>query len=196
MARPLEFSEAEALDSAIECFRQRGYHATSVRDLETRMGISTASLYNSFGDKHALFVAALERYIDRSVRPLLRRLEELHAPKQVIPAFFKEAIMRSVSDRSRGGCLLINSALEIGSRDPKLGPKLARYIGEIEDFFYRTIRAGQANGSIAGSLNAKDAARLMLGVLLGIRVLARSNPDQAVLEGMVRPALGLLGCST
>jgi len=46
---------------------------------------------------------------------------------------------------------------------------------------------------VAASLDAKDAARLLLGVLLGIRVLARSRPDQAVLEGMVRPALGLLG---
>ena len=96
----------------------------------------------------------------------------------------------------RRGCLLINSALEIGSHDPKLGPQIARYIGEIGDFFYRTIRAGQANGSIAASLNARDFARPLLGVLLGIRVLARSKTDQAVLERMVRPALGLLGCST
>jgi TetR/AcrR family transcriptional regulator, transcriptional repressor for nem operon len=192
MARPKEFNEAAALDSAIEYFRLRGYHATSVRDLATCMGIGGASVYNTFGDKRALFIRALERYLDHSVRARLRRLEESHPPKQVIPTFFREVIERSVSDRSRGGCLLINSALEISPHDSRLRTRIARYIGEIEEFFRRTIRAAQADGSVAKSLTANDMARLLLGILLGIRVLARSRPDQALLEGMVRPALGLL----
>jgi TetR/AcrR family transcriptional repressor of nem operon len=193
MARPKEFDEAAALDSAIDCFRQRGYHATSIRDLAAFMGLGGASLYNCFGGKRALFVRALERYLDRSVRARLRRLEESFPPKRVIPAFFKEVIDRSLNDRTRGGCLLINSALEIGPHDRKLGPKIARYIGEIEEFFRRTILAAQADGSMAANLNAADIARLLLGILLGIRVLARTRPDHALLEGMVRPALGLLG---
>jgi TetR/AcrR family transcriptional repressor of nem operon len=196
MARPREFDEAAALDSAIDCFRLRGYHATTTRDLAASMGIGGTSLYNSFGDKRALFVKALERYLNRSVRARLKRLEESHVPKRVIPAFFREVIERSLNDRTRGGCLLINSALEIGPHDPKLGPQIARHIGEIEEFFHRTIRAAQADGSFAASLNARDVARLLLGILLGIRVLARSKPDHALLEGMIRPALGLLSVET
>jgi TetR/AcrR family transcriptional repressor of nem operon len=193
MARPREFDEAAALDAAIDCFRRRGYYATSVRDLAASMGIGGTSLYNSFGGKRALFVKALKRYLDRSVRARLKRLEETHPPQQVIPAFFADIIERSVHDHTRGGCLLINSALEVSPHDRKLGRQIAGHIGEIEEFFRRTIRAAQAEGSVAVSLDAKDAARLLLGVLLGIRVLARSRPDRAVLEGMVRPALGLLG---
>jgi TetR/AcrR family transcriptional regulator, transcriptional repressor for nem operon len=193
MARPREFDEAAALDSAIDCFRLRGYHASSVRDLAASMGIGGNSLYNSFGGKRTLFVKALERYLNRSVRALLRRLEESLPPKRVIPAFFKEVIDRSLNDRTRGGCLLINSALEIGPHDPKLGREIARYIGEIEEFFRRAVLAGQADGSIPAHLNSKDMARMLLGILLGIRVLARSRPEHALLEGMVRPALGLLG---
>jgi TetR/AcrR family transcriptional regulator, transcriptional repressor for nem operon len=193
MARPKEFDDAAVLDSAIDCFRLRGYHATSVRDLAASMGVAGTSLYNSFGDKRALFIKALERYIDRSVRTRLRRLEESHPPKQVIGAFFKEVIDRSLNDRSRRGCLLINSAIEISPHDPKLGSQIALHIGEIEEFFRRTIRAAQADGSVEAGLNVKDIARLLLGVLLGIRLLARSRPERALLEGMVRPALGLLG---
>ena len=193
MARPKEFDEAAALDSAIDCFRRRGYYATSVRDLAASMGIGGTSLYNSFGGKRALFVKALERYLNHSVRARLKRLEETHPPRQVIHAFFAEIIDRSLNDRTRAGCLLINSALEVSPHDPKLGRQIAGHIGEIEEFFRRTICAAQADGSVAGSLDAKDTARLLLGILLGIRVLARSRPDQAILEGMVRPALGLLG---
>ena len=193
MARPKEFDEAAALDSAIDCFRRRGYHATSIRDLAASMGICGTSLYNSFGGKRALFAQALDRYLDRSVRARLKRLEESFPPHRIIPVFFDEVIERSVTDRSRGGCLLINSALEIGPHDRKLGAEIARRLGEIEAFLQRAISAGQAVGSIAASLDSTDVARLLLGILLGIRVLARSKPDRDLLEGMARPALALLG---
>jgi TetR/AcrR family transcriptional repressor of nem operon len=60
MARPREFDELTALEAAVECFWQRGYKATSVRDLADKMGLSVPSLYNAYGDKHALYARALE----------------------------------------------------------------------------------------------------------------------------------------
>jgi TetR/AcrR family transcriptional repressor of nem operon len=192
MARPREFDEVSVLERAIECFRLRGYHATSVRDLADSMGLSGASLYNSFGGKRALFVKALDRYLDGTVRVRLKRLQDTLPPKQAIVALFNDIIEKSVNDRSRGGCLLINSALEIGPHDPALGAELAGHLGEIEDFFRRMIEGAQADGSVAADLNARDIGRLLLGVLVGLRVLARSRPEHALLEGMVRPALGLL----
>ena len=113
MARPREFDEAIALEAAIECFWQHGYEATSMRDLADKMGISTPSLYNTYGDKHALFVQALERYLDHSARALIKQLEDSLSPKQAIRRFIEEIIERSVNDRERRGCFLINSALEV-----------------------------------------------------------------------------------
>jgi TetR/AcrR family transcriptional regulator, transcriptional repressor for nem operon len=192
MARPRSFDETAAVDAAIECFRRRGYEATSVRDLTACMGIGATSLYNSFGDKRALFIKALDRYVDRSVRARLKRLESSLAPKEAVRALIEDVIERSLTDRTRGGCLLINSALEIAPHDPELGAEIAERLGEIEDFFRRAIVAAQASGTIPRTLNSKDAARLLLGVLLGIRVLARSKPQRALLEGVARPALALL----
>ena len=192
MARPRGFDEAAALDAAIECFRGRGYAATSVRDLTACMGIGTTSLYNSFGDKRALFIKALERYVDRSVRARLRRLESSLAPKDAVRTLIEDVIERSLTDQTRGGCLLINSALEIAPHDPQLGAEIAERLGVIEDFFRRAIIAAQTGGTVPGKLNSSDAARLFLGILLGIRVLARSKPERALLEGVARPALALL----
>jgi TetR/AcrR family transcriptional repressor of nem operon len=190
--RPREFDESAALDAAIACFWQHGYEATSVRDLAESMGISGPSLYNSFGNKHELFVQALERYLDRGLRARVARLESTLPPKQAIRRFFEEIIDRSVSDRERRGCFLINSALEVAPHDPELGRVIADRLGEIETFFQRSIKAAQANGSVPRERNAKDTARLLLGVLLGLRVLARSKPERALLEGVARPALALL----
>src|SRR5271157_398552 len=193
MARPREFDEVTALEAAIDCFWQRGYEATSVRDLADKMGISAPSLYNTYGDKHALFVQALEHYLDHSARALIKRLENSLPPKQAIRRFIEEIIIeRSVNDRERRGCFLINSALEVAPHDRELGAFIADRLAEIEAFFYRSIKAAQAEGAVPRNRAAKDLARLLLGVLLGIRVLARSKPERALLEGVARPALALL----
>jgi TetR/AcrR family transcriptional repressor of nem operon len=192
MARPREFDEVTALEAAIECFWQRGYEATSVRDLAERMGISAPSLYSVYGNKHDLFVRALERYLDHSTRARIRRLEDSLPPKQAIRRFIDEIIERSVNDRERRGCFLINSALEVASHDGELGALIADRLAEIEAFFCRSIKAAQAEGTVPRERNAQDLARLLLGILLGIRVLARSKPERALLEGVARPALALL----
>lgn len=192
MARPRTFEETAALDAAIGCFWRRGYEATSVRDLAAAMGISGTSLYNTFEDKHALFVRALERYMDSAARERIARLEKSLPPKAAIRKFISDVIDRSVDDPDRRGCFLINSALEVAPHDPKLGAEIAARLGEIEQFFRRMIVAGQADGTIARARDVGDLARLLLGILLGIRVLARTKPDRALLEGMARPALALL----
>lgn len=148
MARPREFDEVTALEAAIECFWQRGYEATSVRDLANKMGLSAPSLYNTYGDKHALFVQALERYLDHSTRARIERLEKSLPPKQAIRRFIEEIIERSVNDRERRGCFLINSALEVAPHDRELGALIADRLAEIEAFFRRSIKAAQAEGHV------------------------------------------------
>src|SRR5258708_13631835 len=101
MARPREFDEVTALEAAIDCFWRHGYEATSVRDLADKMGISAPSLYNTYGHKHALFVQALERYLDHSTRTPIKPLEDSLPPKQAIRRFIEEIIERSVNDRER-----------------------------------------------------------------------------------------------
>jgi TetR/AcrR family transcriptional repressor of nem operon len=191
MARPREFEDQEALDAAIQCFWARGYEATSVRDLADSMGITGASLYNAFGDKRSLFRRALERYAERSFRDRVKRLEGL-APRQAIGAFFAEVVERSLNDRRRKGCMLVNSALEVAPHDAEFRGVVAGVLTEVEAFFRRSVEAGQADGTIAARQSADDLARLLLAALLGIRVLARVRPERDLLQGLVRPVFALL----
>ncbi len=192
MARPREFNEMAAVQSAMNCFWQRGYEATSMRDLAASMGMSAPSLYNAFGDKQRLFARALERYLDCNARDRVRRLEPSLPPKEAIRRFFAEIIDHSINDRERKGCFLVNSALEVAPHHKELGAVIAKQFGEIEAFFKRCIVGAQADGSTPRAVDANNTARLLLGVILGIRVLARTGPNRTVLEGMMRPALALL----
>jgi TetR/AcrR family transcriptional repressor of nem operon len=192
MARPREFNETDAVQSAMNCFWQRGYEATSMRDLAASMGMSAPSLYNAFGDKQRLFARALERYLDCNARDLVHRLGSSLPPKEAIQQFFAEIIDHSINDRERKGCFLVNSALEVAPHQRELGAMIAKQFGEIEAFFKRCILSAQADGSTPRAVDANNTARLLLGVILGIRVLARSAPNRTLLEGMMKPALALL----
>jgi TetR/AcrR family transcriptional repressor of nem operon len=192
MPRPREFDEQAALGAAIDRFWRRGYEATSMRDLADAMGLSAPSLYNAFGDKQALFARALKQYLDSLTRDRLRRLETSLPAAEAIRRFFAEIVDHSISDRQRKGCFLVNSALEVAAHQNELCAMIAEQFCEIETFFRRCILAGQADRTISREIDAKETAHLLLSVLLGIRVLARSAPDRSLIEGAVRPALALL----
>jgi TetR/AcrR family transcriptional repressor of nem operon len=172
----------------MQCFWNKGYEATSVKHLVKVTGITAASLYNAFGDKRALFRAALNQYVDQSVGERIRRCEALPA-RQAIEGFFRDILDRSLSDRERKGCLLVNSALEVAPHDAEFQETIGAVLRRIEAFFLKCIKTGQADGTITRSSPAQDLARHLLAVLMGVRVLARVRPEKALLEGVIRPAL-------
>ncbi|SKA04509.1 transcriptional regulator, TetR family [Enhydrobacter aerosaccus] len=192
MARLKAFDEDQALDSAVDCFWARGYEASSVRDLAEAMGIGSASFYNAYGDKRELFRRSLERYANRSMRERIARIEARHAPKQAIEAFLAEIIERSVKDPDCKGCLLVNSALDVATRDAELGRLVAGYLDEIRAFFRRNLEAAARQAQVPADIDPATISAHLLGVVLGIRVLARTGAKRRVLDSVAQPALALL----
>lgn len=191
MARPREFDEEMVLDAAVQCFWQNGYEATSVRDLIEQTGLTCASLYNAFGDKRALYQKALDHYVEGSIAGRIRRCEEM-APREAIGAFFAEILGRSLGDRQHKGCMLVNATLDMAPRDRDFQTTIAGVLVRIEAFFLGCVKDGQTDGTITRSLSAENLARHLLGVLMGVRVLARVRPERVLLEGVVGTALALL----
>jgi len=192
MARPREFDETTVLEAAMNCFWAQGFEQTSVRDLAEWMGITGASLYNAFGDKRSLYRRAFVYYLAQTVHDRVARLEKL-LPALAIRTFFDEIIERSVDDERRRGCMLVNAALELAPYDPEFRNLVAEEMVFIEAFFRRCIEVGQEDGSIADARPADELAKLLLSVLLGMRVLARTRPQREVLEGAGNGVLALLG---
>lgn len=196
MPRLKAFDDDRAIDAAVDCFWTHGYGAASVRDLAEAMGIGGASLYNAYGDKRALFARALERYANRSMRERIARIEARHPPREAIRAFLAEIIDRSVRDPDGKGCLLVNSALDMASRDAELAGLVTAYLDEIRAFFRRSLAAGQRDGAIAPDLDVGVVSGHLLGIVLAIRVLARTGARRRLLESVARPALDLLATPT
>ena len=191
VARPREFDERTVLEAAIQCFWNKGYEATSIKDLVDKTGITAASLYNAFGDKRNLFRLALDHYASHSVGERIERFGRL-GPREAIEVFFRDIVDRSLSDPNHKGCLLVNSALEVAPHDPQFQEAISAVLRRIEDFFLACVKAGQASGSITRHQPARKLAQHLLAVLMGVRVLARVRPEKALLQGVVESALASL----
>ncbi len=191
MARPREFDEEAALDAATNCFWTRGYEAASTRDLAEQMGITGASLYNAYGDKRALYRQVLDRYAAQALARCAASLEG-DDPLKAIEAVFDALAAQGIDDDQRRGCLVVNTGLETAPHDPEFRSLVTAVFDRLEGLFRLAVANGQVLGVISKAQSSEDFARLLLGAMLGIRVLARTNPDPALLRGISHTVVGVL----
>jgi TetR/AcrR family transcriptional repressor of nem operon len=194
VARTKEFEPERALERATDLFWRAGYEATSVQELLDAMGIGRGSFYDTFGDKHALFLAALDRYRESAESGTVSALEADGSPKGAIRAAFG-AMVDELADQEepRRGCLLANSMVELAPRDPEVMDRVSRYVARMEEAFARTVRRGQAAGEIGAQHDPVALARFLVNNALGLRVLAKTGAPRRALEDAARVALGALG---
>ncbi|BDA82510.1 TetR family transcriptional regulator [Aureimonas sp. SA4125] len=194
MGRNRSFDETEVLDRAVSLFWSHGYGATSVRDLERAMGMSSASFYNAFGDKRSLFKRSLQHYLDRSSRQRVALLDASPSPREAIEAFL-DAIVEA-SSQSRDGCLLVNSAAEVAAHDVELGEDVAAGLREVEEALHRAVVRGQSDGSISDRLDAPAFAKAILGTIVSIRVMSRTASGTAYLRALADSQIAMLAPAT
>lgn len=192
MARPRTFDESMVLNAAVEAFWTHGYEGTSTRDLVKTTGLNQPSLYNAFGDKRSLYRRSLDHYLECSVRERIQRLEGLPHSGMAITRFFSELVDRTLNDPLHRGCLLVNSAIEARADDADLRQAVVDELQTIRSFFEGRLVAFTQR-DVAGEVDATEGANLLLSVLLGVRVLARINPDPACVTDAIGIALKCLG---
>lgn len=186
-----QFDRDAVLERAMHTFWARGYEATSIQDLVKRTGVNRASLYATYGDKHALFLASLRMYDEQRRRRMLAELEATFAPLEAVRRLFMAFAEGVDSDRNSptDGCFLTNTALELSAKDREARTIVAKAQLEVEAFFERIVRQGQARGDVAATLDARDTARGLLASMLGMLVLVRSRPDRSLVDGIIRDVI-------
>lgn len=184
-----QFDVNTALDRAMQAFWSGGFEATSTQDLLDRMEINRGSLYDTFGNKRDLFISALKRYEEVYQRPKLAVAGNGRSPRETIAALFQGLVADASSPKGRDGCLMVNTALELAAHDPEIADIVAGSLTDIKDFFATNIKSGQEAGEIRSDLDAIGVSDALLGLLVGIRVLARSMPgDKATLDSIATQA--------
>jgi TetR/AcrR family transcriptional repressor of nem operon len=184
-----QFDTDEVLDRAMQVFWDRGYEATSMQDLVDCTGINRGSLYATYRDKHALFLAALRRYAETVHFKRLAELESRHGPRETIRRLFLAYTPEPPGKGGNRGCFLTNTALELAAHDREAGKIVAQAQKRTEEFLARVVRKGKAVGEVAPDVKPAEAAAALLASLIGLSVLARSRPEPALLHRIVDDAV-------
>jgi TetR/AcrR family transcriptional regulator, transcriptional repressor for nem operon len=174
MARIKEFNEEQALDKAVEIFWHKGYNGTSAQDLVTYLGLSRSSIYDTFGDKHTLFIKALKRYENQAKEEVREMIAKSTDIKETIGQLFKQAILESFQDKITKGCFMVNTTVELAMHDPEIEQMVDKNRQNMEDIFFEAVKKGQDLGQIAKTNDARSLARFIFCNYSGIRVLSRS----------------------
>jgi TetR/AcrR family transcriptional repressor of nem operon len=193
MARPKAFDVDEALERAMELFWRQGYGATSLPDLVQHMGIGRQSLYDTFGDKHQLFLQALDRYAAVMIGGALGRLERPGASFDDLTAFLEAVVAYQTGKQVRTACLMINSAMELAVTDNEVARRASAHHQRMEGAFRRVLEHAAAQEEIHPLLPVDTVARHMVATVLGMVVAAKSGAEPAVLRDMASGALTLAG---
>lgn len=192
MGRHKEFDRDTVLEHAMEVFWEKGYEATSIQELVTRMQINRGSLYDTFGDKHSLFLTALDHYRDRQVSQRLKSLLKADEGIESIRGFFEGLVTAWMGDRGCQGCFMVNATVELAIRDDEAAGKFAAHMAAVEDAFYRTLLRARKQGELKNHDDLRALARYLVNSANGLCVMAKVSPDRAVLEDIVSVTLSVL----
>jgi TetR/AcrR family transcriptional repressor of nem operon len=193
MARQREFDEEKALDAAIEVFWEKGFEATSLSDLTSRMGIQRPSIYAAFGDKKGLFEAALRKYTSSHAAYVRANLQTNSSVKEAFRTFFEHMVEKEYENSPSWGCFCINSMVELSPHDEKFEILTREHQMYLSVIFQETIERGLRSGELDAGINAKGLAQTLVVSLIGLTVIMKSRPERSFVDNSVKGTLSLLG---
>jgi TetR/AcrR family transcriptional regulator, transcriptional repressor for nem operon len=195
MPRPRRFDETDVVDRAMEMFWTRGYEGTSVGDLTAELGVHPGSLYRTFGDKHALFLRALDRYRETQAQALAPALLAGGPVLPRIRAVLMGFIALAAEQDPPRGCLAANSVGELLPGDKDVARGVAGVLSDVEDGFLQGLRAAVRQGEIASDADLPGWAAALTMLVQGLQVVAKTGRDPDSLVRGVDVALAALAGS-
>jgi TetR/AcrR family transcriptional regulator, transcriptional repressor for nem operon len=191
MARQKEFIPNQALEKVMHLFWKQGYEGSSIEDIMRCTGLGRGSLYDTFGDKHSLYLAALDRYCLTGGEKLTTLRLQSGSLQEVLQDFFQALIEETLADSEHRGCFMVNAALEMAPHDPEVAQRVQAGLDETREAFYRVLIKAQASGEFPWTRDPHQFSQFLLNALLGIRVLSRATPDRHMLQNIVATTLSV-----
>jgi TetR/AcrR family transcriptional regulator, transcriptional repressor for nem operon len=189
MARLREFDTDAVMEAVINAFWERGYEATSLADLMAATGLQKGSIYKAFGDKHSLFLKALQVYLDQQYS-LIRQMLNQPDPQQAIATLFQT--LADTTSRASKGCFAINSLVELAPHDSDVATMLEYQYSRIGQLLETAIAQGQKTGVFRQDLSAQQLRQLLLVVASGTLASGRAAFFQADLPDIANSISAIL----
>jgi TetR/AcrR family transcriptional repressor of nem operon len=183
MARPLEFDRCQAVEAAKAVFHRAGYEAASVDDLTQALGISRASLYNTFGDKRGLLLATLDSAYEQGKQMREDACGRRCGAKKIIRELFEK-----LADPEAEGCYMLTLGAELSTSDPDVQARVRKSLEQSRAMFAELMSREMR----FKTKEIEEKSAVLLGAMVSILTLTRVHPDRKLLESVIDQALLVL----
>jgi TetR/AcrR family transcriptional regulator, transcriptional repressor for nem operon len=173
-------------------FWEHGYHATSVQDLMKAAGVQKQSLYCAFGDKRSLFLKCLNLYTKQTLFAIQRMLNEPHSAFEGIERVMRFVAQSPESKNCPPGCLMANTALELGLNDPGVAEEIRRMFRAVEKMLAAAVKKAQAQGEISKRIDCVAIAQGLANTISGIRILEKTGASKHQIRMVLETALAAI----
>ncbi len=190
MARKKEFDVNDALHKAMLLFWEQGYEKTSMKELVSQMGVHKGSMYDTFGDKHTLYVNTLEHYFEMAQQIIERGITHTNTAKEAIRFYFNWTIEHK--EDFPEGCLIVNTAVELAKHDPEARHWVNKGWDFSEQLILELILDGQQSGEFSKMLDAKEMSIYLMNSLIGLKVMAKTTTDREKINKIIEINLSFL----
>jgi TetR/AcrR family transcriptional repressor of nem operon len=193
MARPRKFVEDQVIEAARDQFWSHGYAGTSLDDLVAVTGLGRGSLYGAFGDKHTIFMRALDEYSTATLAVVRAELRDsVESAYERLVGHIRTMARVNATDSRRRGCLTAKSAAELAATDKEVARRVKRFLDAYQTELAETIAAAQREGDIDGAADSRDLAALVLVILRGMEALRKGGASSATITSAGEQAIALL----
>ncbi len=186
-----QFDRNATLKKALEVFWAKGFAATSMQELVSKMGINRASMYQTYGNKQALYIAAIDQYIENTLAHVRQELDSPGLPLDKLHKLLRQFVIGSIKN-NMSGCLVNNAAVELGPYDKDIAKKARFFWGEFESMFNELLKQAVEKGEIKRDIDTAKYALLINTTLQGLMVKTKSNTPKKEILGSLDTLFSLV----
>ena len=192
MARPREFDADEALGQVMRVFWNQGYQASTFADLMKAADVRKQSLYGVFGDKRSLFLKSLALYRNQVLSKVREVVSETDSPLAGIARVMQYAVRPPGPKDSPPGCLMSNTALELGRSDSDVAAEVKRMFRAMEEILTAAVKEGQERGEITTRFDSTAIGQSLANTINGLRILQNTGATRQQMQTVVDMALAAI----
>lgn len=170
MSRAAPYNRETALDAAMALFWEKGFHATSLKDLEATLRMKPGSIYAAFTSKENLYLVALERYFTKSHAGFRDHMARAASPLDGLADHFRSYARMGPDDMARRACMLTKTLVDTRATDPKLAAASQDYMNAMQDEFATAFGAARDAGELAEDADPARLARRFQANVAALRL--------------------------
>lgn len=174
-------------------FWEKGFEGTSIQNLEEAMGLKRTSIYNTFGNKRALFERVMACYKESVMAALLADMDSAPDIREGVRRLLNGALKIHFDEDNPGGCLVVLSLLESGQHDARSQAALQQTIHDMKNALQVRLTRAKKAGEFPAGLDTAATATTIATTMTGMMVMGKANFTRASLKKTVNQIVGLLG---